>query len=179
MFTTIVITLPYFIADEAECIASFIRSGQADIVHIRKPQASRDDVETLLHNIPAELHCRLTLHNHFDLAITYNLHGVHTNSRNLLTPECFKGSVSHSCHSLDEVARLKHKYDFVSLSPIFDSISKLGYMSAFTPESIIQAVASGVIDNKVFALGGVTFNLLPKVREMGFGGAMILGDAWK
>jgi thiamine-phosphate pyrophosphorylase len=29
------------------------------------------------------------------------------------------------------------------------------------------------------ALGGVTFSKIEKVKQMGFGGAMILGDAWK
>ena len=40
-------------------------------------------------------------------------------------------------------------------------------------------MAEGIIDNKVLALGGVTFDKVEEVLNLGFGGAMILGDAWK
>ncbi len=179
MFTTIVITLPHFLPDEAERITALLSQGRADLVHIRKPEASRDEVEALLRSIPERWHSRLTLHEHFELTETFLLHGVHTNSRHPVAPERFTGAVSHSCHSLDEVARLKEQYDFVSLSPIFDSISKRDYRSAFSSEEISRAAKAGIIDSKVYALGGVTFGHIPQVKEMGFGGAMLLGDAWK
>ncbi len=179
MFTTIIITQPFFVEGEAERITEFLRNGTCDYIHIRKLGAEREDVERLLRAIPAEWHSRITLHDHFELAGKYQLHGLHTNSRNPAVPSGFEGSVSRSLHSLDEVVKLKSRYSFVSLSPIFDSVSKQGYNSAFTPEQLAEARKKGIIDEKVFALGGVTFALLPKVKEMGFGGGMILGDAWR
>lgn len=179
MFTTIIITQPCFVVGEAERIAEFLRNGTCDYIHIRKLYSKREDVERLLMSIPAQLHSRLTLHDHFELAGRYNLHGLHVNSRNPSVPKGFKGCVSRSLHSIDEVANLKSSYSFVSLSPIFNSISKQGYNAAFTPGQLSAAKSNGIIDEKVFALGGVTFALLPTVKAMGFGGAMILGDAWK
>jgi hydroxymethylpyrimidine kinase/phosphomethylpyrimidine kinase len=76
------------------------------------------------------------------------------------------------------VVRWKNRCDYVTLSPIFDSISKAGYRSAFTREEIAEAARKGIIDEKVMALGGVTFNKMKEVTAMGFGGGMILGDAW-
>ena len=70
-------------------------------------------------------------------------------------------------------------FTYLSLSPIFDSISKQGYHSAFTAEDIAKAYEEGIIDHRVMALGGITFDKLQLVKQMGFGGAMILGDAWK
>ena len=88
--------------------------------------------------------------------------------------------MSISCHSLVELAECRRKpYAYMSLSPIFDSISKQGYRSAFTAEQIAEARQQGLIDERVMALGGVTFDKVKQVLEMGFGGAMILGDAWK
>ena len=52
-------------------------------------------------------------------------------------------------------------------------------MSAFSKEMLAEAVKDGTIDEKVYALGGVTFDKLQEVEQIGFGGAMILGDAWK
>lgn len=178
---TIVITLPSFIPHEAERICSILAEGKADIVHIRKPEASMDDVETLIKEVLAirDVSGQLVLHDYHLLALKYNLRGIHLNSRNPLPPYGWKGSVSRSCHTLYEVVEWKPMCDYVSLSPIFDSISKQGYRSSFTAEDIAAAKAKGIIDNKVLALGGVTYDLLPQIREMGFGGAMILGDAWR
>ena len=87
--------------------------------------------------------------------------------------------MSRSCHSLGEIAACKEEnIDYMSLSPVFDSISKKGYRSAFTRDELLEAHRLGIIDERVLALGGVTFDRINEVLEMGFGGAMILGDAW-
>lgn len=179
MFTTIAITKPTFFDGEAARIDALLRQGKVGFLHIRKPGSTAEEVETLLRQIPTPWHSRIVLHDHFALAVRYSLHGVHLNSRNPLPPEGWTGSVSRSCHSLEEVRQWKERCRYVSLSPIFDSISKPGYTSAFTPKEIAEAVADGVIDSKVYALGGVTFARLAAVEAMGFGGAMILGDAWR
>ena len=175
----IVITLPVFIPDEAGKITTFLQERGMDLVHIRKLSAAIADVEHLISQIPPQLYSRLVLHDHFSLAQKYHLHGVHLNSRNPQPPLGWQGSISRSCHSLEEVEEWKPRMSYVSLSPIFDSISKQGYKSAFTERQLARALERGTIDSKVYALGGITFSRLAEVREMGFGGAMILGDAWK
>ena len=136
-------------------------------------------MERLICDIPAEYHSRLVLHDHHHLAVKYGLYGIHLNSRNPIPPQGWKGSVSRSCHSLEEIKEWKDRCNYLSLSPIYNSISKQGYNSAFSREQIEKAVAEGIIDNKVLALGGVTFDKVEEVLSLGFGGAMILGDAWR
>lgn len=190
---TIVITKPDFFPGEAAAIAQMLRLGRADRVHIRKPCAERADVERLIREIPEELHSRLVLHDYHDLATEYALGGIHLNSRNPEPPADWEKTatswtqnvggrhltISRSCHSLDELRLWHDKCDYLSLSPIFDSISKQGYKAAFTQEDLQRAASEGLIDSKVMALGGVTFARLDEVRHMGFGGGMILGDAWR
>ena len=173
----IVITLPYFIEREAERIVQ--RLVHVDLIHIRKPVSTSDEMERLIRDIPAEYHSRLVLHDHHHLAVKYGLYGIHLNSRNPIPPQGWKGSISRSCHSLEEIKEWKDRCNYLSLSPIYNSISKQGYNSAFSREQIEKAVAEGIIDNKVLALGGVTFDKVEEVLSLGFGGAMILGDAWK
>ena len=176
----IVLTLPDFVVDEAVRIAAFLSSGRADLVHIRKPCAGKNEVEALIRAIPAEWHNRLVLHDWFELAADYGLYGVHLNRRNPKAPAGWSGSVSRSCHSFEELAACrKDPYNYLSLSPIFDSISKQNYRAAFTMAELEQARRQGLIDHRVLALGGVRFEDVPRVLAMGFGGAMILGDAWK
>ena len=176
----IVITRPDFFEGEAAKIAQLLQSGRADLVHIRKPRASQSEVEQLLFSIPSELYSRLVLHDHHSLAIKYGLRGVHLNSRNTEPPAGWSGAVSISCHTLSELSECRRKpYAYMSLSPIFDSISKRGYRSAFSADAIAAARSQGLIDERVMALGGITFDKITEIKEMGFGGAMILGDAWK
>lgn len=189
---TIVITLPYFFDGEAEQIVQLLhhpltlnRQSEdfnritVDLIHIRKPGCEACQLEKFILSIPEEYRNRLVLHDHHELAITYNLFGVHLNSRNPEPPNGWEGSISKSCHTLEEVKEWKERCNYVSLSPIFDSISKKGYLSAFTFEEIKKARRDGIIDKNVLALGGVTFKRLTEVKNLGFGGGMILGDAWK
>lgn len=173
----IAITLPDMHTGEAIEIVRLLRSD-VSLVHIRKPNVSAEDVERLIRLIPKPYRRRLVLHDHFSLAGRYRLYGVHLNSRNPEPPKNWKGSVSRSCHSLEEVAAWKDRCNYVSLSPIFDSISKPDYKATFTREEIDDARKKGIIDNKVLALGGVTFDRMDEVYRMGFGGGMMLGDAW-
>lgn len=175
---TIVITLPYFFDGEAEQITQLLHSS-IDLIHLRKPHSTAEEMERLIRQIPSEYYNRLVLHDHHQLAMKYHLHGIHLNSRNPQPPTGWTGSVSRSCHSLDEVEEWKDKCDYISLSPIFDSISKKGYHAAFSSDVLAQAKEEGTIDSKVLALGGVTFDRMDEVLRMGFGGGMILGDAWK
>ena len=179
MFRVIVVTWPSEVSDEGERIADFLLNGGVDFVHVRKPGWGRERTEGLILSVPEELRGRLVLHDHFDLAVRYGLGGVHLNGRNASVPVGWGGRVSRSCHSLEEVRGCKGVYDYVSLSPVFDSISKVGYGAAFSYGEICEARDGGSIDEGVYALGGVRFDNLDVVREMGFGGALILGDAWR
>ena len=76
---------------------------------------------------------------------------------------------------MEEVKRYKDACDYVLLSPIFDSVSKQGYASAFTDETLREASKDGIIDHKVVALGGVTPDKIDYLQQLNFGGAAMLG----
>lgn len=174
----ILITLPHFFPGEAAQIAQLFRAG-LEVLHLRKPGASADEMAALLEQLPAEYLPRIVVHDHFGLAARYGLRGVHLNGRNPWPPAGHTGSLSRSCHSLDEVRTWKERCDYVFLSPIFDSISKQGYGAAFTPEALQAAHDAGLIDAKVVALGGITAQRIPALAALGFGGVAVLGDVWQ
>lgn len=173
----IIITEPQFTDNEAAIIAQLLHWG-VDLMHLRKPESSADELAKLIEAIPTAYHNRLVLHDHFDLAAHFTLHGLHLNRRNSVLPPNHKGTVSQSCHTLDEVKACKTKYDYVFLSPVFNCISKLGYTSAFTPKALSEAKKQGLIDQKVVALGGITAANIDKTKYYGFGGVALLGDIW-
>ena len=166
----IVITLPEFIRNEAGYIQQLFESG-IDFLHLRKPEASLEDYENLIQKIDAKWYPQIVIHDHFELCEKYHLHGIHLNKRNSEIPKDFKGSISRSCHSFQEVMTAlnmsnkenpegnapasKSIYDYVFLSPIFDSISKKGYRHSFSNKDLEDAANNGIINEKVVALGGV------------------------
>ena len=173
----IVITTPHFFEGEAEAITSLFDAG-LEILHLRKPGASAEEVEHLLRQLPAEYRPRIVTHEHFHLVALYGLKGIHLNRRNPDIPIGYSGHVSCSCHSLEEVVQRKPACHYVFLSPIYDSISKEGYSSAFSHEVLLEAQRTGIIDSQVIALGGIKREYLPEIESLGFGGAALLGDVW-
>ena len=175
---TIAITLPHFFQNEASAINRLFENG-IDLLHLRKPDSQIDECRQLLEAVNKRLLQRIVVHDHFELCNEFHLHGIHLNRRNNTVPADHHGSLSCSCHSLEEVIERKPKMDYVFLSPIYDSISKQGYHSAFNDEALRRASAQGIIDHKVVALGGITRQRIPQLEKYGFGGAAMLGEMWK
>ncbi len=176
-FKLIVITDQIMFGDECRWIERLLESGVTTL-HIRKPDSDLVAVERMLNSISSEFYGKLALHDHFELAGLYKLGGIHLNGRNPAPLEGFKGRISRSCHTLEEVELAKEYCSYVTLSPIFNSISKSGYSSKFSEESLKSAGERGVIDEKVVALGGVSMENIGRVAEYGFGGAALLGAVW-
>ena len=173
----ILITPPTYFVEEDKIITALFEEG-LDILHLRKPNTAPIFAERLLSLIPEQYHKRIVVHGHFYLKDEYMLKGIHLNSRNPHIPDNYKGHISHSCHTLEEVKECKKGCDYVFLSPVFDSISKLNYHSNYTPEEIRKAHKAGIIDKKVIALGGITLDNARQAKEFGFGGVAIMSDVW-
>ena len=175
----IVITSPQFIGGEASYISSMLQKD-IDLVHLRKPESSPHDCAKLLDAIPEELHRRIVIHYHHCLCADYHLCGMHISPYHMSqTLPRYGGTISRSCHSIDEIVSFKSSYDYLFLSPIFNSISKHVYHGSFSASQLQEAQQKGIIDNKVVALGGITANNLSTVKQLGFGGAALLGDVWQ
>lgn len=178
MMRLIVITAPAFLPDEAQAIRLLLDEG-IERVHLRKPDAPADALQQLIESLPAEAYPRLSLHDHFPLAVEYGLGGIHLNRRNPVAPPDFRGRVSRSCHSIDELKTCRGTTDYRFLSPVFDSLSKQGYRPSLGPQAFLQAREEGYIDADTFALGGVEPQKLPLLQAYGFGGAALLGYIWQ
>lgn len=171
-FLKIAITKPEIISSEADMISSLLVNG-LDYVHIRKPEASLRDIRNLIEDIPYRLRKRLRLHGHFELFNDFNLGGAHLNSRCPVAPQA-ACRLSKSCHSIEELNGCED-YKYVTLSPIFDSISKAGYHSAFDINDLKDKISS----KNVIALGGVTPEKFGQLAAAGFAGAAMLGCIWE
>lgn len=175
----IAITRPDFFSGETALAGRLFDCGLTRL-HLRKPHGTEQQLAEWIEDISPEYRRRIVIHDHFELARRFGLGGIHLNSRNPLPPSDSDGlSISMSCHSIEEVRTKKDECGYLFLSPIYDSISKEGYGSAFQREVLEKAASEGIIDKKVYALGGVSLEHIDELRALGFGGAAVLGALWQ
>lgn len=173
----ILMTTPYFFVEEHQILTALFDEG-LEVLHLRKPNTEPVYSERLLSLLSESYRKRIVVHDHFYLKNEYNLKGIHLNHRNPGLPPKYKGHISCSCHTAEEVKAHKKACDYVFLSPIFDSISKQGYSSQFPLQTLREMQKDKVIDRKVMALGGVDLDHIKMAKDLGFGGVVVLGDIW-
>lgn len=168
----IAITAPEIRSDEADIICRLIDSGWHK-VHLRHPGASLRDMRSLIEAVPQKYHSHLRLHGHFALTNEFNLGGLHLNLRCPYVPDNYTGPTSISCHDINEIS-LHTDCDYVTLSPIFDSISKVGYKRAFDDADLRRL--DNLASPPVIALGGINpDNVKPLLSNYNFAGYAVLG----
>ena len=152
--------------------------GGIDIIHLRKPESDIDECRQLLKALTKEEREQIIIHDFPELYDEFSLKGIHINRNVPSLPNDYIGLRTRSCHSLEEVNRYKDEYDYLFLSPIFDSISKVGYRAGFRKEELQEASLKGIIDEKVVALGGVTFESISYLKGLNFGGVAMIGGIY-
>lgn len=171
----IVVTSPSLCEGEAGFIDMLVRCG-VDVVHLRKPEAGVQQCARLIEQLDMDTRKHIAIHYMPQLAMRYGLGGIHLSGTATEVPDGWQGRVSKSCHTMLEVQQYKDRYDYVFLSPVFNSISKQGYHAAFSYADIVEASRRGIVSGKVIALGGVTEHNVPDIKAWGFGGAAMLGS---
>ncbi|MDD4636931.1 MAG: thiamine phosphate synthase [Bacteroidales bacterium] len=165
----IVITAQSFLKGEAAAIVALLEA-KAFRVHIRKPQATTEEVRCLIQQIPEKYHVFLSLHDHFELASEFEGIGLHLNSRHSEAPSGFDQCISLSCHSSEELEKNKPYCYYLTLGPVFDE--------TLPKEELIRLSYAAVIDGKVFAHGKITPETMQTVCRIGFGGACVSDYLW-
>lgn len=155
-------------ADEATLVEMILQEGW-DYVHLRHPLATIREVKGVIEAIPQRWHSKLKLHGHFELINEFNLGGVHLNHRCPAVPKNYRGKVSCSCHTMSDV-RCANGFEYVTLSPVFDSISKTNYKGMGEKFSLDDKGGT-----RVLALGGITPGNAETALAMGFDGIAVLG----
>ena len=175
----IAITPEQLIPGEANAINALFAEGLGTL-HLRKPALSEEETRNFLTTIQSQYHSRIVLHDHYCLACEFALKGIHLNQRNILLSTIYNDVInSISLHQKEELKNIPLHVRYAFFSPIFDSISKTGYSSAFSADELKEMQAQRLIHKNIIALGGITEEHIPEVAELGFGGVAVLGDLWK
>jgi thiamine-phosphate pyrophosphorylase len=144
----IVISSAISVPNEHEIITSLFENG-LEIFHIHKPSFSKEEIKTFVQQIPFKYHNRIALHSDFP-----------------------------KFHSLKELEEYKGKHEYAFLSPIFDSISKVGYKSNFDLGTLQKSLRLLKCAENLFALGGIDEDKIETCCKLCFTGVAVLGAIW-
>ncbi|MEO6167178.1 MAG: thiamine phosphate synthase [Chitinophagales bacterium] len=185
----IVISNPEEIVGETKTVIRLFEAG-LERFHLRKPKYSTHALRSYLDQIPAAYRNRIVIHSHHDLSVPYSLAGIHVTEQHRkkkywktwLTRKYLKLrrpdlTITAGFHTLGSLKSQNPVYEYVFLSPVFESISKIGYRSTFNEDSLVKMIEKS--SYKVIALGGVDEDKIEKTLELGFHGVALLGSIWK
>ncbi len=158
-------------------------------LHLRRYGASEAQLTQYISAIHPQFHQRIVIHSHFHLFHDLRLGGIHLNTATRLsatlsaiTSGIPAEKTSTSFHSWQEIIENTVPYRYIFISPVFNSISKPGYLAGIdrTQLPAVQAIqkASG-IDPAIYALGGIGHNNIVTLKNEGFDGAALLGSIWQ
>ncbi|MGZ3862392.1 MAG: thiamine phosphate synthase [Bacteroidia bacterium] len=181
-FKIVTITTEGFFKTEIPLTKKLFHAG-LELLHLRKPEASEEELRQFLKKLPEEFRSRIVIHNHYSLIKEFRLKGAHLPERTRKSKtkiEFLKKKkvkiISSSFHSSEELKKNRRKYEYVFLSPVFDSRSKAGYKSNFALAELKPLLKK---HKNVIALGGISDKNILSVKEAGFYGAAAIGCIWE
>ena len=175
--------------DEIKLVHEMFGLGM-EYLHLRKPGYSTSRMEKYLESVDDQYLNRVIIHSHHELALRYKIGGIHLTQhhrkkkywRSWLLQKYvrFRKSkllVTTGFHTLGALKEEEDLYDYVFLSPVFDSISKVGYRNTFNLQSLSETLAES--RHHVMALGGVNEERIGQARSLGFYGVAVHGGMWR
>uniref|UniRef100_UPI004029606B thiamine phosphate synthase n=1 Tax=Prevotella sp. TaxID=59823 RepID=UPI004029606B len=172
-----IMTKSTFFVEEDKILSSLFDEGLDDL-HLFKPGSSPMYSERLLTLLPEDYYRKITVHDHFYLKQEYDLAGIHLDNPTDNLPYGYKGKFSRTCTDLSQLKEMKKKSQYVFLKNIFDCIEFKEEKSSFSLQQLELAAGNGLIDKKVYALGGMSLENIKIAKALGFGGVVICGDLW-
>lgn len=170
-FLIAVLTLPGSFDGEADSLCALLEAG-VERLHLRKPELPLSKLEELVARLAPRWASKLVLHYQPELAVRYGIPQVHGPVK---TGEGMGLKVSTSVHDWGEFAALPEGLEYAFISPVFDSISKRGYMANV---ELLALPANGLPCRPV-GLGGVGAETIGEMVRRGWTGAAVLGWIWE
>lgn len=179
-FKVLIFSAPSAVQNEMNIFTQMLNLNNNILLHFRrKIEHSQDEyvIEYLSHLYPQ----RIVLHQNYQWAEQYPVKGIHLPQKEYAHYEKWHKKyriISTSFHTLDEIQNNIFDFEYVFLSPIFQSISKKDYKPVITQKEI-KNFLSEYKKIPIIALGGCMPKHIPFLQELGFMGVAFLGAVWE
>lgn len=174
--------------NELDWLAKLFDAGLSRY-HLRKPEMTDGELSEFIGKIPEKWLERIVPHQAYPLVEVFRLGGWHfkDDAQQLLWADAWKESrrdgqtMSRSIHCLDDLNENLSDWDFVFLSPVFQSISKCDHGPGWKESQLAAALHYGreAYGTRVYALGGVDASRIRQCHGLGFDGVALLGSIWQ
>ena len=149
--------------------------------HLRKPDKDYQEHCDYLDQIDSKYHNRIIVHYFHELINIYNLKGIHFREQkrinHIVNPsnyfknfEMYGKTISSSFHEIQDLEDCDFEFDYHLLSPVFSSISKVGYVG--------RGFDVSAVDKRIIGMGGINLDNLEKILSLGYKGVGVLGGIW-
>ncbi len=173
----VIMTKSTFFVEEDKILTTLFDEGM-DKLHLYKPGSQLVFSERLLSLIPEGYHDKIVVHEHYRLKNEYDLAGIHLNKPSEMVPNGIRGKISRTCEDLNLLKEMKKNSNYVFLRRIFGCMGNADKQSSFSVKELEDAADKGLIDKRVYALGGITLDNVRMAKELGFGGVVVCSDLW-
>jgi len=183
----LVITTSKDVPDETSLITKMFESGLTNL-HLRKPKFSTNQMCKYINEIPVHFHKYIIIHSHHQLALKFNLKGIHLTSSHLskkwkyffvrqrLKFKFSKISKSRSYSRLQQVYdKEEYNVDYILIGTIFNSITGDLY-SGFYEAGLKAALKNS--GKRFVARGGTSPTTVAKFADYGFHGMAFNSYIW-
>lgn len=174
---------------EVNKIEDFFDHG-LDLLHIRKPHHSIDELRNYIAQIDKKYHQQIVLHDHFELLDEFHLKGIHISHENRhgfwfqnftlkrIQKKHKHLSISYTANSIKEYLRLtRRNADYIFLGRIFSTHSISGLNPIFDIDELIHL--NKIATTPIIALGGITDLTIAKAKHIGFTGIVLHKYIWE
>lgn len=183
----VVITPTKDIPDEQTLVTKMFEGGLTTL-HLRKPKHSTNRMREYIKEIPVHFHNRIVIHSHHDLALKFNLKGIHLGRIHLskkwkywyvrlrLKLRFGQTSKSRSYSRLQQVYQAEEQnFDYFLLGTVFNNMTGELY-SGFYEDGVIAANKNS--GKSLIARGGTTLGSIAKAKYFGFKGIAFNSYLW-
>jgi thiamine-phosphate pyrophosphorylase len=176
----IALTAAETIRSELAIIAALFNEG-LDILHLRKYHFTDSQMSRYIGAIAPIYRDRLVLHSHPHLSAELGIERIHLNetnrqqgSANLMLPTTI---CSTSVHDIDQFNSLDERWAYAFLSPLFPSISKVGYGADNARLDQLPSRSNFAV--RLIGLGGINQDNCILPMQQGADGIALYGTLWK
>lgn len=175
----VVMTKSTYFVEEDKILTALFEEGLENL-HISKTDGTALYLERLLSLIPKTYHKHITIHQNYYLKAEKQLAGIHLDTETAVPPIGYKGQIGRTCRNSMRLKEMRKSSDYVFLDNIYDDKHNIATDEhKFSSLELTELKKQGLLGKRVYAMGGISLEHIPDIKQYGFGGIVVGKEFWK
>ena len=106
--------------------------------------------------------------------------GIHLDTETAVLPIGYKGQIGRTCRNSMRLKEMRKSSDYVFLDNIYDDKHNVATVEhKFSSLELTELKNQGLLGKRVYAMGGISLEHIPDIKQYGFGGIVVGKEFWK